>query len=396
MALATRYPHCQTTFRVVQDQLKLRAGLVRCGACKEIFNGIEHLLSPTEPALTANTNAPKVSTPPTTTSSAAATTVQEQTKEQQPKIVSQESHIDDSVLEDNAHSASTSKSVEQNDAVTAENSSAPINENDPLQRMTLIHFADTVMGHHPNSNNVSQGTHQNSSAQTNNHHEEENHDEIARDDGPDPIDKAIEDLQRKPLRDDDHEQIEDANVIDSPELSDAEEPGFVTQGRRKQQFAHGLRIFMAIASVILFISLTLQSFYVFRTQIAMRIPSTQPLLSSMCKVFGCRLNLPTQIEFVTIESSELQALSNSTGFFLLTMLLRNHSSTTQAWPNIELTLNDSHEKLLSRRVFLPSEYLTTSQEVAQGFGSTSEQSVKLYFEPLLIKPAGYRVYLFYP
>jgi predicted Zn finger-like uncharacterized protein len=49
MALATRCPHCQTTFRVAHDQLKLRAGLVRCGACKQIFNGIEHLLPPEEP-----------------------------------------------------------------------------------------------------------------------------------------------------------------------------------------------------------------------------------------------------------------------------------------------------------------------------------------------------------
>jgi predicted Zn finger-like uncharacterized protein len=28
MALATRCPHCQTTFRVANDQLKLHAGLV--------------------------------------------------------------------------------------------------------------------------------------------------------------------------------------------------------------------------------------------------------------------------------------------------------------------------------------------------------------------------------
>ncbi|HWV64041.1 MAG TPA: MJ0042-type zinc finger domain-containing protein, partial [Oxalicibacterium sp.] len=49
MALATKCPHCQTTFRVAHDQLKLRAGLVRCGHCKEIFNGIEHLLPPEKP-----------------------------------------------------------------------------------------------------------------------------------------------------------------------------------------------------------------------------------------------------------------------------------------------------------------------------------------------------------
>ncbi len=48
MALATQCPHCRTTFRVVPDQLKLRAGLVRCGACKQIFNGLENLLPPDE------------------------------------------------------------------------------------------------------------------------------------------------------------------------------------------------------------------------------------------------------------------------------------------------------------------------------------------------------------
>ncbi len=46
MALATQCPHCLTTFRVANDQLKLRAGLVRCGSCREVFNGIEHLVRP--------------------------------------------------------------------------------------------------------------------------------------------------------------------------------------------------------------------------------------------------------------------------------------------------------------------------------------------------------------
>lgn len=46
MALATQCPHCYTSFRVANDQLKLHAGLVRCGACKQTFNGIEHLLAP--------------------------------------------------------------------------------------------------------------------------------------------------------------------------------------------------------------------------------------------------------------------------------------------------------------------------------------------------------------
>jgi predicted Zn finger-like uncharacterized protein len=39
MALATKCPHCGTTFRVAADQLKLRGGIVRCGACQHIFDG---------------------------------------------------------------------------------------------------------------------------------------------------------------------------------------------------------------------------------------------------------------------------------------------------------------------------------------------------------------------
>lgn len=43
MALATRCPNCQALFRVVADQLKLRGGLVRCGACRHVFDAIGSL-----------------------------------------------------------------------------------------------------------------------------------------------------------------------------------------------------------------------------------------------------------------------------------------------------------------------------------------------------------------
>jgi predicted Zn finger-like uncharacterized protein len=39
MALATQCPHCGTMFRVAADQLKLRGGIVRCGACTQVFDG---------------------------------------------------------------------------------------------------------------------------------------------------------------------------------------------------------------------------------------------------------------------------------------------------------------------------------------------------------------------
>jgi predicted Zn finger-like uncharacterized protein len=41
MSLATRCTDCNTVFRVVQDQLKVSEGWVRCGRCDAVFNALE-------------------------------------------------------------------------------------------------------------------------------------------------------------------------------------------------------------------------------------------------------------------------------------------------------------------------------------------------------------------
>ncbi|AOJ20747.1 hypothetical protein WJ11_14990 [Burkholderia cenocepacia] len=62
MLLATRCPHCETVFRLQQEQLSLHQGLVRCGHCHEVFNAVESLVpeyaQQPEPALTEPAAAP--------------------------------------------------------------------------------------------------------------------------------------------------------------------------------------------------------------------------------------------------------------------------------------------------------------------------------------------------
>ncbi|HEF5872242.1 TPA: zinc-ribbon domain-containing protein [Burkholderia cenocepacia] len=62
MLLATRCPHCETVFRLQQEQLSLHQGLVRCGHCHEVFNASESLVPEyapqPEPALTEPAAAP--------------------------------------------------------------------------------------------------------------------------------------------------------------------------------------------------------------------------------------------------------------------------------------------------------------------------------------------------
>jgi predicted Zn finger-like uncharacterized protein len=42
--LVTRCPHCGTAFRAQQSQLTARGGMVRCGKCAAVFDGVAHLI----------------------------------------------------------------------------------------------------------------------------------------------------------------------------------------------------------------------------------------------------------------------------------------------------------------------------------------------------------------
>ena len=45
--MKTRCPECLTTFRVSPEQLKARAGKVRCGQCQQVFNALDNMVDET-------------------------------------------------------------------------------------------------------------------------------------------------------------------------------------------------------------------------------------------------------------------------------------------------------------------------------------------------------------
>lgn len=392
MALATQCPHCQTTFRVAHDQLKLRAGLVRCGYCKEIFNGIENLL-PSEDAVSA---APAPAPAPTATSPEApavqptAAAPANQADRDQDDTPNAEITESESVAHDADEAAEPDSAEPAIDVPAASKIDFDIpagferdadlyvpdpayeanKPEDPLQRMTLLDFTRDLP-------------------------DEINAENTASTYDPNELDQAINDLQRKPWRG--SRKSAKAAAEDALDEVDADdEPDFLKRGRRKQRLSRKLRIFLGISCFILLIAALLQGAYVFRNQIAGWFPQAKPVLIDACKLLGCRIDLPAQIDQVSIESSELQTLANDKDTFVLTTLLRNYSSTSQEWPHIELTLNDINEKALLRRVFTPTDYLHNSEDVRLGFSANSERSVKLSFELSQLKASGYRVYLFYP
>ena len=374
MALATRCPHCRTTFRVAHDQLKLRAGLVRCGTCKEIFNGVEHLLPTDElPQSAAQASAaisPANAVAEQPSSKAAASSVPTASSLSKKRNIAAAESVGVVKSANRRKKPSANRPTDAPKPAVATNSN---NDNDPLQRMTLVDFAafDEPESGGPAGQENSAGS-------------------VV----PDELDRAIEDLQRKPWRGTKKSALRKEE--DDPEDMQSGEPDFVRRARRQQRTGRALRILMNFVSFVLLIGLLAQATYTFRSQIAAWLPETAPALVNACGIIGCRVDLPAQIDAVSIESNELQALPSNQNTFVLTTLLRNRSAIVQAWPNIELTLNDANEKAIVRRVFMPRDYLPSAQDVTKGFAANWEQPIKLFFEVSQLKASGYRVYLFYP
>lgn len=173
-----------------------------------------------------------------------------------------------------------------------------------------------------------------------------------------------------------------------------EEPGFVKRDRQRQKFGKAATIAMSLGSVLLVAALLAQAVTTFRNSIAAAVPALKPALTTACQTLGCKIELPTQIDDLTIEQGELQTLSDTT--FSFTTLLRNQSATAQAWPSIELVLDDDKDKRILRRVFTPRDYLGADVAMDKGFAPHTEQAVKLYFELHDLKASGYHIAVFYP
>ncbi|MGV8898442.1 MAG: DUF3426 domain-containing protein [Burkholderiaceae bacterium] len=401
MALATQCPHCHTTFRVANDQLKLRAGMVRCGQCRQVFNGIANLLPPAGEQITG---------PAETGTEASSVPIL-------PAAIIQPSSTP-SQLADDARTGWQSgagtnpapvvaaipaamPAAIMVTAVTAQPSdAAPVApakydpEDDDLEeldyealgRMTLLHFAQAeppVEQYYPTSTVTPDTILPGQLAPEARPLTAANTDSAPTPPDPDRIAYPLP-AQASPV------------AAPAAENTVQEEPSFVTATRRQQHRKHRMRMLFVVGSAILVLVFMVQASYAMRHQIAAHLPQAKPVLLTICQVLGCSISLPAQIDATTIESSELQAQTSPPGTLVLTLLLRNRSSTAQAWPNIELTLNDGNQSAILRRVFTPQEFPVSAAAIAEGIASNSEQSVRLTFTLSQLQAAGYRVVLFYP
>jgi predicted Zn finger-like uncharacterized protein len=151
----------------------------------------------------------------------------------------------------------------------------------------------------------------------------------------------------------------------------------------------------AIGALLLTLTLVAQAAYFFRVDIAARMPALKPALVGYCRMLKCTVPLPQKSDLIGLESSELVADPKHEGQINLNALLRNRAPFAQAFPNLELTLNDNQDKPLARRIFRPSDYLPPQENELSGMQSKGELSLNLHLYVNDLRPMGYRLAVFY-
>jgi predicted Zn finger-like uncharacterized protein len=377
MALATRCPNCHALFRVVADQLKLRGGLVRCGACRHVFDAIGSLTYVDDPAppATASTPSPARHEPPLTLRISPERLAQSRpvAREDRPAQPVDAQHPPARALPADARPP---KAVGRSDG------SKTLIEKEIAESSvpTLLAPGADASG---TATNLAEPARPDSSSANRDEPDERVHAQArlrrARQRTPEPDTGLASDTDVE------------AGAVDADD-----EPDFL-RGQQRQP-RKGFSLVFGGGSVLLALLLLAQLAVVFRTELATRWPSLRPSLVQLCEAFGCTVGWPARAELLAIVGTELQAIPG-TDVLELTAVVRNRAHFKVALPAIEVTLTDVQNRALARKVFAPVDYLASAGEpssrIDEGLAAGSDYTIRIAFEARGLAAAGFVVYPFY-
>ncbi|MDQ6684622.1 MAG: zinc-ribbon domain-containing protein [Pseudomonadota bacterium] len=305
MSLATQCPSCTTAFRVVQDQLKISAGWVRCGQCDSVFNAFEGLFD-----LRDEPEGTTVHEEPPATSQTPATEADDYVDIDIEGTPSSLAELLADPIDVHLFGARKRADVARKPA-------------DYVGARDRIDFSD------------------------------------ARFDSDLFADQTLAaDAMAEATAGDDESALDPSR-----------QPAFLRRAERIARWqSRPARIAIGGASTLALLLLLAQALHHYRDAIASDWPSTRAALGSWCRLVDCSLQAPRRINDIHVESTEL-ARGPAPETYLLNLSLRNRSHVALRLPAIELSLTDSNGSLLSRRAlsapdFRTAEVIGADSEVA--------------------------------
>ena len=362
MSLITRCPACGTMFKVVTDQLKVSQGWVRCGHCAEVFDASAHLLPRDMSSLTA----------PAGTLTAAPPPAFDRPTEPQSLEVAR------TPVEPPRQEWAPGRSFADR---------APLRPSSPGWEDAQDSAADFDPARWKQAKQERQ---------------------------IDPLELPVESLPETPLPRQPamvSETIEDDSSFAYSDV-DSGMPGrpvehnvsFVRDARRKAFWRKpATRISLALLSLLLLATLVAQWAVQQRDMLAALEPRLLPALQALCGPLHCEIRPPRHIEALVIDSSTFNRIAPDA--YRLNFTLKNTGVATLEMPSLEVTLTDTQDQAVVRRVLAPAQFgakgatLAAQSELAglvimKVSGDAASSSSSSSSPPLRV--AGYRVLAFYP
>jgi len=366
MALAARCPHCDALFRVVADQLKLRGGLVRCGACRQVFDAIGSLsyvadqalsIAPSEPPLAGGA----MPGPAAFTASAAL--------EGQPLQASPAARVSRP-----SRSAERPERAEQeiNEGFGVPTVLGPMPTDLPSSSPGGFFGGTEVL---PEQSAVA---------------------------APDPVEASQTafdpSVAAEPAQPDRQDTPDQTMAAETGQASTGEREAASFLLEQETPVQQRLRWAATAACAPLAVLAVFQAMLAFRQPLMEAWPEIRPAVVRGCSWYGCSAGWPAHAEMLAVVGSELAAIPG-TDIVELNASVRSRAGFTVALPAIEVTLTDLQNRTIARKVFLPVDYLASSGEpssrIDEGIAPNSDLSIRLLFEARGLTATGFVIYPFY-
>lgn len=397
-SFVTQCPHCQTSFRVSREQLSAARGVVRCGACLQVFNAARQLLEErNRQAAQSEADRPAVEPPPTTPRFEPVATVPA------PRIQPEQQSLP-IVHEPPGKDASPTATVDD-----LHDMDLDIDLDEELARFEQRHARprDDMR-----ASGFSENAEANISARRDEPDDDDWHDGL-QNDSLEPLvtdpeqpratpltEQALEDeapgrtepslsLGAEPLDDNEpmapHGGKEPAtNRADALAALEEDEPGEhddqpplsgkrarpVHEGTlrdldddplrldwRKPKPRWGRRLLWALLVLLALAGLAGQYVWYHFEELA-RQDRYRPWFEQLCPQLGCKV--PSKVEITLLKSSNLVVRSHPEfqGALVVDAIIYNRASFSQPFPLLELRFADSNGQLIASRRFKPGEYLS--------------------------------------
>ncbi len=360
MSLATRCPACGTAFRVVEDQLRVSEGWVRCGRCEEVFNGRDDLFE-----LAADDSPPADESPASPSEASASAGVDLALPDLEPEAPAHWPSVQWPAAGDEGVSPDPNAQAEP----LSPAASAPLRADEasrsPSPALSIPALAGSRLGTDP-LGQPAVVTRRTGAAQ-----------------GPALIGAAA--TPAPPAPDSAPEPLP------MGELPAAGPPVFVTVADDQATWRRGsARRWTQWAAVLLAVLLAAQAGYALHNSLLLRWPQAAAAAAAVCARLGCTMAAPRLLDALSVDSASL-IREPAPGANRLDVTLRNRAATAVALPAFELSLSDEQNTVIARRVFLPAEL-----GVAEAIRPGADLSVHLPLTISLPKTAGFAVEIFYP